>query len=154
VPLMPAPEERPLPLARAQERLAFDDLLRRRQAAIVDAVPTPATDDLSVVERDAPQQAREVAALLEALARRFADAVDRGNDGRQYLRQPPIEYVDAVVLSGDAGDLLVEGVEYEASPVYWQAKAGDPDSAIRGRDLDGYLRTGDARYAEQLGLPS
>jgi hypothetical protein len=138
---MPAPEERPLPLARAQARLAFDALLRERLAVLRDA-PQPGD------ERGERRQ------LLDAIARRFADAVDRGNDGRQYLRQAPIEYVDAVVLSGDAGELLVEGVEYEGSPVYWQAKAGNPDSVILGRDLDGYLRSGDRQYAERIGLPS
>lgn len=149
MPLMPAPEERPLPLARAQERLAFDELLRQRLALI--AAATGASHEGTLDGRIPPEP---YGSSVETLARSFADAVDRGNDGRQYLRQPPIEYVDAVVLSGPAGDLLVEGVEYEASPAYWQTKAGNPDSAIRGRDLDAYLRTGDAKYAEQLGLPS
>jgi hypothetical protein len=147
---MPAPEERPQPLARAQARLAFDGLVRDRVSAL--RRPTSTGSDGAPV--DLPEEVEDRPRLLESLASAFADAVDRGNDGRQYLRQPPIEYVDAVVLAGDAGTLLVDGIEYEGAPVYWQTKAGNPDLAIRGRDLDAYLRTGESRYAAQLGLPT
>jgi hypothetical protein len=134
---MPAPEPRPEPLARARARLEFDALIHRREVAFLDA------------------DRREDAELLASLAQAFADQVDRENSSRGILRTgTPVEYVDAVVLTGQAGALVVDAIEYDGAPVYWQAKAGDPDSVIRGRDLDGYLRTGEQRYAEQLGLPS
>lgn len=146
MPLMPPPEPRPLPLARAQARLAFDTLLRDRVNSVRAGVA--GLDDPEVRKRDA-----EDARLLESLGSAFADAVDRENSTRGILRTgTPIEYVDAVVLTGTAGALIVEAIEYDGAPAYWQTKAGNPDLVIRGRDLDGYLRTGETRYAEQLGL--
>jgi hypothetical protein len=139
VPLMPAPEPRPVPLARARARLEFDDLSTRRQVALNDA------------------GRREDALLVEALARDFADAVDRDNSTRGILRAGvAVEYVDAVVLTGSAGALVVDAVDYDDAPVYWRSRVGfdTGQTVIRGRDLDGYLRTGEARYAEQLGLPA
>lgn len=150
MPLMPAPEPRPVPLARAQERLAFDALVRDRQTAII--APAAAAGPVG----QGPQHPTvERARRVEAIARSFADAVDRENSTRGILRTGvSVEYVDAVVLTGPNGSLVVDAPEYDAAPVYWQAKAGTlgEGSIVRGRDLDGYLRTGDARYAEQLGL--
>jgi hypothetical protein len=151
VPLMPAPEPRPVPLALAQARIAFDALVNRRVQALRDlaGVGAPITTSEPSPEQEAAYDASE---LLAALARSFADEVDRANDGRQYLRQQPLDYVDAVVLTGTAGALVVDSVEYETAPVYWQAHAGEVDSIIEGRDLDGYLRTGEQQYAEKIGL--
>lgn len=147
MPLMPTPEPRPAPAARAQARLAFDRLLADRLSNL--------RRDTTVREGETAARGVEDARLLESLAQAFADAVDRENSTRGILRAGvPVEYVDAVVLAGDAGVLVVDAVEYDGAPVYWQTKAGNPDLVIRGRDLDGYLRTGDARYAEQLGLPT
>ncbi len=137
MPLMPAREPQPLPLARARARLEFDALVRRRT--------------------DAMRQANTYADpnLLDALARSFADAVDRENSSRGILRAGlPVEYVDAVLVEGHGGQLVVDAEEYEQAPVRVRARVGEVDSVIRGRDLDGYLRTGDARYAEALGLPA
>ena len=147
--LMPPREPHPPPLARAQARLAFDTLLRDRMNALASGE----------TEGDGSEEAldagRESARLLESLGQAFADAVDRENSTRGILRTGvSVEYVDAVVLAGDAGALIVDAVDYDGAPVYWQTKAGNPDLVIRGRDLDGYLRTGEARYAEQLGLDS
>src|SRR4051794_8454618 len=145
---MPAPEPRPVPLALAQARIAFDALVQRRYDALVTPVIAAGP-----VGQGGPVPPRiEQAHLLKALARSFADEVDRANDGRQYLRQHPLDYVDAVVLTGTAGALVVDSAEYETSPVYWQAHAGEVDSIIQGRDLDGYLRTGEQQYAEKIGL--
>lgn len=149
MPFLPAPQEHPLPLERARARLEFDDLVRRRVGALRhDGTGGPFTPE--EVIRDAGS-----AQLVEAVARSFADAVDRENSTRGILRAGiAVEYVDAVVLTGSAGALVVDAVEYDGSPGYWITKAGNPDLIIRGRDLDGYLRTGEARYAEQLGLPA
>jgi hypothetical protein len=125
-----------MPAALGPGRQDFDALIRRRADAVTTETPEgPANAD-----------------LLEALAHAFADEVDRANDARQYLRQRPLDYVDAVVLTGQAGPLVVDAVEYDRAPTYWQTKAGQVDSIIRGRDLDAYLRTGEARYAEAIGL--
>ena len=135
MPLMPAPQSRPEPLASARRRLEFDALLLRRVADLRDE-PDAGDPD-----------------LLDAHARAFADAVDRENSSRGILRAGvQVDYVDAVVLTGQGGHLVVDAPEYDAAPVYWQARAGDPDSVVRGRDLDGYLRTGEQRYAERLGF--
>jgi hypothetical protein len=142
VPLMPPREPRPVPLARAQARLAFDTLLADRVSTI-----------RAGVAEHAPEQDAEAARRLESLGQAFADAVDRENSSRGILRAGvPVDYVDAVVLTGDAGALIVDAIDYDGAPAYWQTKAGNPDLIIRGRDLDGYLRTGEARYAEQIGL--
>jgi hypothetical protein len=150
VPLMPAPEPRPVPLALAKARLAFDTLVRQRLDALAREYPSPTSSDPATAA--AGHDAMHDLDLVEALARSFADEVDRANDGRQYLRQQPLDYVDAVVLTGTAGSLVVDSVEYETAPVYWQAHAGEVDSIIEGRDLDGYLRTGEQQYAEKIGL--
>ncbi len=145
MPLMPARERSPEPLARARARLEFDALLDRR----VQAIRHREGEDLTRTEREEP------ARLVEALARSFADAVDRENSSRGILRAGlPVEYVDAVLVEGHGGQLVVDAEEYEQAPVRVRARVGEVDSVIRGRDLDGYLRTGDARYAEALGLPA
>jgi len=137
VPLMPAPEPRPEPLARAKARLAYDALVHARQIALTNA------------------GRREDGDLLQAIAQAFADQVDRENSTRGILRVGvQVEYVDAVVVTGKAGAVVVDADEYEATPIAWHTRAGEVDSVIRGRDLDGYLRSGEQRYAEQLGLPA
>lgn len=147
MPLMPEREERPLPLARARARLEFDTLLRDRVNALRH-VGTGGPYTPEEVARDA-----EAARLLESLGQAFADAVDRENSTRGILRTGvAVEYVDAVVLTGDAGALIVDSIDYDGAPAYWQTKARNPDLIIRGRDLDAYLRTGETRYAEQIGL--
>jgi hypothetical protein len=147
MPLMPEREEHPLPLARAQARLAFDTLLRDRMNALASG-ETEGDGSEEALDRGA-----EAARLLESLGSAFADAVDRENSTRGILRAGvAVDYVDAVVLTGDAGVLVVDAVEYNGAPAYWQTKARNPDLVIRGRDLDAYLRTGETRYAEQLGI--
>lgn len=138
MPFLPAPQDPPLPLERARVRLEFDDLVRRRAVNLAGAGHE---DD---------------AQLVDAIAGAFADAVDRSNAGRQVTREPLVEYVDAVVLTGAAGELVIDAPTYDEAPVSWHARAGviEDGTVIRGRDLDGYLRTGEARYAEQLGLPA
>jgi hypothetical protein len=151
VPLMPAREPRPEPLARARARLEFDALVRRR----VEGIANPSIAAGPVGQGHPPTPAVQRAQLVEAVSRSFADAVDRENSSRGILRTGvQVEYVDAVVLSGQAGQVVVDAPEYDASPVYWQARLGEVDSVVRGRDLDAFLRTGDKRYAEQLGLDS
>jgi hypothetical protein len=139
---MPAPEPRPEPLERARARLEFDALVRNRLAVLRDT-PQPGDED------------GELRQLVDAIAREFADAVDRENSTRSILRTGvQVEYVDAVVLTGSHGVLVVDSVLYDEAPVYAHARAGvvEDGTVIRGRDLDGYLRTGDQRYAERLGL--
>lgn len=148
MPLMPAREPRPEPLARARARLEFDTLVRNRLAAIRAGTGASHEGD---PDRGVPPE--PVGEQLDALARTFADEVDRENSSRGILRVGmPVDYVDAVVITGEAGALVVDSTEYDGAPLYWHAKAGRPDSVIRGRDLDGYLRTGERRYAEQIGL--
>ena len=146
MPLMPAPERHPQPAARAQARLAFDALLARRVSILTAGVA--GLDDEDTRKRDA-----EDARLLDSLGSAFADAVDRENSTRGILRTgTPVDYVDAVVLTGTAGLLVVDAPDYDAAPVYWQIKAGSPDLIVHGADLDAYLRTGDTAYAERVGL--
>jgi hypothetical protein len=90
--------------------------------------------------------------LLAGLADAFVDSVERANSSRILLRQTPLDYVDAVVIDGANGQLVVDAVEYDAAPVHWLARAGEVTSVIHGADLDAYLRTGDTRYAVRLGL--
>jgi hypothetical protein len=90
--------------------------------------------------------------LLAALTAEFVEAVERANSSRALLRQTPLDYVDAVLIEGTGGQLVVDAVEYDTAPVHWQAKAGEVTSVVHGADLDAYLRTGDRRYAERLGL--
>ncbi len=155
MPLMPPREPRPEPLARARARLEFDALVRRRSAAIVESSPSGGHEDPAAVL--AGREEADRAALVEAVARSFADAVDRENSSRGILRAGlPVEYVDAVLVEGHGGQLVVDAEEYEQAPVRVRARVGfdTGQTVIRGRDLDGYLRTGDARYAEALGLPA
>jgi hypothetical protein len=148
MPLMSAPEPRPLPLARAQARHKFDDLIRHRLAAI--RASTGASHEGNPSTGTPPEP---VGALLDALARSFADAVDRENSTRGILRAGvAVEYVDAVVLTGRAGTIVVDADDYESAPVYWQARVSGLDLVVRGRDLDAYLRTGGQQYAEAIGL--
>lgn len=130
----PAPHDRT-----PARREALDGLLTRRVEALSarKSPPVP-SDDL---------------ALLRGIVEGFAEAVDRENSSRGILRVGvPIEYVDAVVLHGTAGELVVEAPDYDAAPVYWQSRAGEVDSILHGADLDAYLRTGEARYAQAIGL--
>jgi hypothetical protein len=90
--------------------------------------------------------------LLAAIAGEFVQAVERANSSRALLRQQPLDYVDAVLLDGTTGQLVVDAVEYDAAPVYWQARVGKIERILHGADLDAYLRTGEARYAERIGL--
>lgn len=115
-------------------RDAFSALLLRRTSALAVAAET------------------DTGRLLVALVYGFVDSVERANSSRAVLRQAPIEYVDAVVVDGSQGQLVVDAVEYDAAPVYWQARAGEVTSVVHGADLDAYLRTGEHRYAERLGL--
>jgi hypothetical protein len=134
---MPPREPRPEPLARALARVEFDALVLRRCRAL-----------------DGGGE-RATAGLVEALARSFADQVDRENSTRGILRTGvAIEYVDAVVLTGSAGALVVDAPEYDERSLYWRARAGviEDGTILRGRHLDGYLRTGEQGYAEKLGL--
>jgi hypothetical protein len=94
----------------------------------------------------------ETTNLLRALVREFVGAVERANSSRALLRQQPLDYVDAVLIDGSGGQLVVDAVEYDTAPTHWQAKAGEVDRVVHGADLDGYLRTGDRMYAERLGL--
>jgi hypothetical protein len=101
------------------------------------------------LDEDADPQAEP---LLYALSVDFIDSVERANSSRILLRQTPLDYVDAVVIDGANGQLVVDAVEYDAAPVHWLARAGEVTSVIHGADLDAYLRTGDTRYAVRLGL--
>lgn len=125
----PAPET-----GETARRQAFEQLLDAR-ATYLDALP-----DL------------EATNLLRALVREFVEAVERTNSSRALLRQAPIEYVDAVLLDGSAGQLVVDAVEYDAAPVYAQSRVGEVDRVLHGADLDAYLRTGETRYAVAIGL--
>jgi hypothetical protein len=101
------------------------------------------------LDEDADPQAEP---LLYALSVDFIDSVERANSSRILLRQTPLDYVDAVVIDGANGQLVVDAVEYDTAPVHWLARAGEVTSVIHGADLDAYLRTGDTRYAVRLGL--
>jgi hypothetical protein len=129
-------------------RLAFETLIERRVGALVQPVVAsgPVGQGRPLTRRE------EQAQLVRALAAEFAEAVERTNSSRALLRQRPIEYVDAVLLDGAQGQLVVDAVEYDAAPVYSQARVGEVDRIVHGADLDAYLRTGDARYAERIGL--
>lgn len=116
----------------------------RRQA--LEGLITRRTTDLDA--NGHTQQAN----LARELSREFAEAVERANSSRALLRQQPIEYVDAVLLDGSAGQLVVDAVEYDAAPVYAQSRVGEVDRILHGADLDAYLRTGERRYAEAIGL--
>jgi hypothetical protein len=115
-------------------RQAFDALLDRRDQALRSAREHDAAD------------------LISALVRGFVESVERANSSRALLRQRPVEYVDAVVVEGSAGQLVVESIDYDSAPVYWQSRAGEVTSVVHGADLDAYLRTGEKRYAEAIGL--
>jgi hypothetical protein len=115
-------------------REQLDALLERRVTAARPAAPS---DDL---------------ALLRGIVESFAEAIERANSSRALLRQRPIEYVDAVVVEGSGGQLVVDAVDYDSAPVYWQSRAGEVTSVVHGNDLDAYLRTGERRYAEAIGL--
>jgi hypothetical protein len=119
----------------AYRRAMFVVLLRRR----IDHLHTEGDD---AVPED----------LLDALVLGFVDSVERANSSRAILRQQPLDYVDAVLIEGTGGHLVVDAVEYDTAPVHWQAKAGEVTSVVHGADLDAYLRTGDQTYAERLGL--
>jgi hypothetical protein len=130
----------PQPTDRTPERRrALDALLARRVEALQARTNPPVSSD--------------ELALLAAIVESFAEAVDRDNSSRGILRVGvATEYVDAVVLCGSAGELVVEAPDYDGAPVYWQARAGEVDSIVHGADLDAYLRTGEARYAQAIGL--
>jgi hypothetical protein len=130
----PAPHDRT-----PARRGALDALLTRRVEALQARTnpPTP-SDDL---------------ALLRSIVEAFAEAVDRENSSRGILRVGvAVEYVDAVVVEGSGGHLVVDAVDYDSAPVYWQSRAGEVTSVVHGNDLDAYLRTGERRYAEAIGL--
>jgi hypothetical protein len=115
-------------------REAFRALLHRRASALAVAA-----------EHDTGR-------LVVAMTDGFVDSVERANSSRAILRQQALDYVDAVVVEGTGGQLVVDAVEYDTAPVHWQAKAGEVTSVVHGADLDAYLRTGDQTYAERLGL--
>lgn len=122
----------------ATRRREFEQLVLRRRLALTNRTsPTTPSDDL---------------ALLDAIVASFVEAVEQANSSRALLRQRPIEYVDAVLVEGAAGRLVVDAVDYDAAPVYSQARVGEVDSIVHGADLDAYLRTGEHRYAQRLGL--
>jgi hypothetical protein len=130
-------------------RQAFEVLTERRIAALVQPVVASGPVGMD----DAPPHPRvEQAQLLRALVDGFVEAVERANSSRALLRQQPLDYVDAVLLDGSAGQLVVDAVEYDAAPVYWQSRAGEVEQLVHGADLDAYLRTGEARYARAIGL--
>jgi hypothetical protein len=76
-------------------------------------------------------------AAFDDLIRRRAETLPE--DGTRHL------------LTAFAGE-FVDAVEYDAAPVYWQSRAGEVDALVHGADLDGYLRTGERRYAVAIGL--
>jgi hypothetical protein len=130
-------------------RQAFEQLTERRIAALVQPVVASGPVGMD----DAPPHPRvEQAQLLRALVDGFVEAVERTNSSRALLRQQPLDYVDAVLLDGSAGQLVADAVEYDAAPVYWQSRAGEVEQLVHGADLDAYLRTGEARYARAIGL--
>lgn len=124
-------------------RADFDSLLAARVGALI-------TDAES-----APEEQRERllddAALLEALAREFADAVDRAE-------HRGIPYDGAVVLYGSAGPITVPEADYRAQPIYWRVIAsgghGRLDRIDSGADLVRYLRDGgDVSWSDGSTLP-
>jgi hypothetical protein len=119
-------------------RQDFERLFLHRQHALAQRTnPPTSSDDL---------------ALLGAIVAGFVDTVEQANSSRALLRQQQIEYVDAVVVDGSGGQLVVDAVDYDSAPVYWQSRAGEVTSVVHGNDLDAYLRTGERRYAEAIGL--
>jgi hypothetical protein len=128
-------------------RQAFETLRFRRVEAII--APAAAAGPVGHGPQH-PTVAR--AQLLDALVREFVEAVERANSSRTLLRQGSLDYVDAVLLDGTSGQLVVDAVEYDAAPIYWQARVGEVERIVHGADLDAYLRTGEDRYATRLGL--
>lgn len=97
----------------------FDALLAAAVLDIVSGVD-PESDDAAA--------AAEEAALLEAEAREFADAVDRHT-----LR---IDYGSAVVLEGSSGVVVVQARTYSDAPIYWRTVAGGHlDRFVDGTEL-------------------
>jgi hypothetical protein len=108
----------------ALDRAGFDALVQRRVMALATSAPERPAN----VRRERQQEAQ----LLEAAATSFADAVDRSelrNNGQ------PVPYGEAVVITGDAGVVVVRSADYRREPIYWEALAGEVDSLTRGPDL-------------------
>lgn len=140
-----------LPLALAQARIEFDTLLRDRVRAML--APTSTAADGAPV--DVPDEVSDEAALLDASARAFVEAVDRDNDRRQQVAgkaEPVLAYDDAVVITGSAGPLVISVDDYDRERVYHEARAGKVDSVTTGPELLAYLRTGEPQAARGLGL--
>ncbi len=112
------------------DRAAFDALVQRRTMALATSKP----ERPAIARREVQQQAQ----LLEAVAREFADAVDRSG-----LRDngAPVAYEDAVVITGTGGVVVVRFADYLREPVYWESRAGEVDSLTRGPDLLADLRS-------------
>lgn len=108
-------------------REAFDELLRRKVAALVEHGLSPGAPE------EINQAAREDAQVFEAQATAFADAVDRTDAGTPYG--------DAVVITGSAGVVVVRARDYAATPIYWQSLAGEVDLIIDGADVMRALHT-------------
>jgi hypothetical protein len=107
------------------DRAAFDALVQRRALALSTAAPARPLDR----HREAVQEAQ----LLEAAATEFADAVDRSAQ--------ELPYEDAVVITGDAGVVVVDAAMYRREPIYWESRAGEVDSLTLGPALLAALRT-------------
>lgn len=112
------------------DRAGFDALVQRRVLALVSAGgiggdPAPAAAAAS-------QEGQQEAQLLEAAAVSFADAVDRSD------RDLP--YDDAVVITGTGGVVVISDEEWRATPVYWEASAGEVDSLTQGSVFVAWLR--------------
>lgn len=97
-------------------RQAFDELLRRKVAAIAAEEGRPGREG-----------ATEDAQLMEAQCRAFADAVDR--DGRN------LAYGDVIVIAGTSGEVVVPLRDYVDTPVYWQSLAGEVELVTDGADV-------------------
>jgi hypothetical protein len=104
----------------------------------------------------------EDAATFDAIARDFADTVDRENQARQTwngagARAPLLSYADAVVLHGNAAVFAAPAADYTATPIYFEARAGGDVHTIRGADVLLLLTEPDDEAAlnaarERLGL--
>lgn len=115
-------------------RAEWDALTQRRLAAMTEALP--ADDPATSAER---RYATEEIQLTEAQARTFADAVDRSGK--------TIDYADAVVVSGGAGEVVCTLADWKANRAYWEQVAagasGEVEWAQAGADLLSFLTTGE-----------
>lgn len=104
----------------------FDALLEAAVRGVMASAPVPLGAS-STADSDA---AREEAALLEAEAREFADAVDR--DGKR------VDYGAAVLLEGARGQVVVSAADFDRCPGYWRTVAGGAghlDRLVEGTEL-------------------